>query len=91
VPITKIKFLAFRAITFWDTGYIGYQLRMAGDGNRDYIANQRNNASWWRNDVGLGLRVYVKRIVLPLLGLDFAYGIEGRAPEIYFQVGLTDF
>ncbi|MEO8699645.1 MAG: BamA/TamA family outer membrane protein [Kofleriaceae bacterium] len=90
VPITKWKFFAFRAIGFWDTGYIGFQFRDP-DGRRNYLEGQANNTSWARNDVGLGLRIYVKRIVLPLLGLDFAYGIEGKAPEVYFQVGLTDF
>jgi outer membrane protein assembly factor BamA len=90
LPIAKWKFFAFRAITFWDSGYIGYQFRRP-DGTRNYLPGQDNNASWWRNDVGVGFRIYVKRIVLPLLGLDFAYGIEGKAPEIYFQVGLTDF
>jgi len=90
LPIAKWKFFAFRAIGFWDSGYIGYQFRDP-DGRRSYLANQHNNADWFRNDVGLGLRIYIKRIVLPLLGLDFAYGIEGRAPEVYFQVGLTDF
>jgi hypothetical protein len=45
----------------------------------------------WRNGVGAGLRVYIKAVVLPLLGLDVAYGIEARAPELYFQLGLTDF
>jgi hypothetical protein len=29
--------------------------------------------------------------VLPLLGLDVGYGIEGKSPELYFEVGLTDF
>jgi outer membrane protein insertion porin family len=90
LPITRWKFFAFRAIGFWDTGYIGFQFRDP-DGRRDYLPAQANNASWVRNDVGAGLRIYVKRIVLPLLGLDFAYGLEGKAPEIYFQVGLTDF
>ena len=90
LPIAKWKFLAFRALGFWDVGYMGYQFRQP-DGRRGYLPGQDDNASWLRNDVGLGLRIYVKRIVLPLLGLDFAYGIEGKAPEVYFQVGLTDF
>lgn len=90
LPIGKWKFFAFRAIGFWDSGYIGYQFREP-DGTRHYLPTQVDDAHWWRNDVGAGLRIYVKAIVLPLLGLDFAYGIEGRAPEIYFQVGLTDF
>jgi len=29
--------------------------------------------------------------VLPLLGVDFGYGLEGRNLEIYFELGLTDF
>lgn len=90
VPIARWRFFAFRAIGFWDSGYISYQFRDP-DGRRDYLPNQHDDASYVRNDVGVGLRIYVKRIVLPLLGLDLAYGIEGRAPEIYFQVGLTDF
>ena len=32
-----------------------------------------------------------KNVVLPLVGLDFGYGIEGHSPEVYFEVGLTDF
>ena len=44
-----------------------------------------------RNDVGVGLRIYVKAVVLPLLGLDLGHGIEGHSPEVYFEVGLTDF
>jgi hypothetical protein len=34
---------------------------------------------------------YVNNIVLPLLGLDLGCGIEGHSPELYFEVGLTDF
>ena len=36
----------------------------------------RAGTSWFRSDVGAGLRVYVSTIVLPLLGFDVAYGIE---------------
>ena len=90
VPLFKYKFFAFRALGFFDSGYLGYQFRNP-DGTRDYLPTQRDNAYWFRNDVGAGFRVYVKRVVLPLLGFDIAYGIEGKAPEIYFQLGLTDF
>ena len=90
LPIAKWKFMAFRAIGFGDVGYMGYQFR-APDGRRDYLPGQVDDASWLRTDVGVGLRIYVRRIVLPLLGLDFAYGIESKAPEVYFQLGLTDF
>ena len=89
LPITKWKFFAFRGIGFWDTGYVGFRNRRTTD--RIYLPNQTNGSGWWRNDVGVGLRIYVKAIVLPLLGLDVAYGLEGKAPEVYFELGLTDF
>lgn len=89
VPITKWRFFAFRAIGFWDTGYMAFRNPRAS--SRAYLPNQREGVSYWRNDVGAGVRVYVKAIVLPLLGLDVAYGIEARSPEVYFQLGLTDF
>ena len=90
LPITRWRFLSFRALGFWDTGYIGNSFQRTS-GDRDYLDTQKNGSHWWRNDVGAGLRVYVSTIVLPLLGLDFGYGIEGHSPEIYFEVGLTDF
>jgi outer membrane protein insertion porin family len=88
VPITKWRILAFRAIGFYDSAYMAWHFQRA---SRDYLPNQPEGTSWLRNDVGAGLRVYVKSVVLPLLGFDIAYGIEGHSPEIYFEVGLTDF
>ena len=90
LPITKRSIFAFRGIGFWDTGTIGFHSPRTG-GDRVYLPSQREDIDRWRNDVGLGLRIYVKSIVLPLLGLDFAYGLEARAPEVYFEVGITDF
>ena len=87
VPLFKWRFLAFRALGFYDTGYIGFYHRRS---DRDFLPEQLG-AGYTRNDVGGGLRVYLNNIVLPLLGLDFGYGIEGHSPEIYFEVGLTDF
>lgn len=90
VPLAKWKFFAFRAIGFWDSGYLGWNFERPG-GDRDYLPFQGNGHARLRNDVGIGLRVYVKAIVLPLLGLDIAYGIEGERPEVYFELGITDF
>jgi hypothetical protein len=89
IPLFKWKSLAFRALGFWDTGYVGFYWR-APD-HRNYLPSQHDGAYWIRNDVGAGLRVYVGSIVLPLLGFDVAYGIEGQHPEVYFELGLTDF
>lgn len=90
VPLAKWRFFSFRAITFFDSGYLGYHFNRPG-GDRFYFDTQRNGSSIWRNDVGVGIRLYVGAIVLPLLGLDLAYGIEGKSPEVYFELGLTDF
>ena len=88
VPLLDWKIFAFRGIGFWDTGAIGFHQPRA---SRAYLATQADGMDRWRNDVGAGLRIYVKNIVLPLLGLDVGYGIEGRSPKIYFAVGLTNF
>ena len=87
VPLFKWRFLAFRALGFYDTGYVGYVSRRS---DRDYLLNQLG-PGYVRNDIGAGFRIYLNNIVLPLLGLDLGYGIEGHSPEIYFEVGLTDF
>jgi outer membrane protein insertion porin family len=87
VPLLQWRIFAFRALAFYDAGYVGFHSFRA---DRDYLINQRT-ASYLRDDVGVGFRVYVNNIVLPLLGLDLGYGIEGHSPEIYFEVGLTDF
>jgi outer membrane protein assembly factor BamA len=87
VPIGQWRFLLFRAIGFYDVGYVGFH---APRPERQFLPNQLTGG-YVRNNVGAGLRIYVNNIVLPLLGLDFGYGLEGRSPEIYFEVGLTDF
>ena len=82
--------LAFRTLGFWDTAYITF-LQDEGNETRDYLPGQtEEKASRWRNGVGGGLRVYVKSIVLPLLGVDVGYGVEAHDYHIYFAVGLTE-
>jgi outer membrane protein assembly factor BamA len=88
VPLFKYKFFAFRALTFYDIGYVGFYEPRLDD--RVYLANQLDQR-YRRSDVGGGLRVYLDNIVLPLVGFDVGYGIEGRAPEVFFEIGLTDF
>jgi outer membrane protein assembly factor BamA len=87
IPLFRWWIFAFRALGFYDTGYVGFHSFRS---DRDYLLDQRTT-SYVRNDVGAGFRIYVNNIVLPLLGLDLGYGIEGHSPEIYFEVGLTDF
>ncbi len=90
VPLMKHGMFAFRGIGFWDTGAVELAApRLTAD--RAYLPGQPAGTSWVRNDVGLGLRLYVNAIVLPLLGIDVAYGVEARVPEVYLELGLTDF
>lgn len=87
VPLFKYRIFAFRALGFYDTGYASFNSTRS---DRLYLPTQLNQ-DFQRSDAGVGFRVYVKNVVLPLLGLDVGYGIEGKSPELYFEVGLTDF
>jgi outer membrane protein assembly factor BamA len=87
IPLFRYKLFTFRALGFYDGGYAGFHFRRD---DRIYLPSQLGPGVW-RDDAGIGLRVYVSSIVLPLLGLDLGYGIEGHSPEVYFEVGLTDF
>ena len=89
VPLVKWRSFAFRALGFFDAGYLAYRWR--DPDSRQYLPSQFNGASWKRSDVGAGLRVYVGSVVLPLLGFDVAYGLEGKRTEVVFEIGLTDF
>jgi outer membrane protein assembly factor BamA len=91
VPIVTIKGLAIRGITFWDSSYITFRDADESSGMRDYLpgADVRGLAPL-RNSVGVGTRFYLRQIVLPLLGLDFGYGVERGDYEIYLAIGLTD-
>lgn len=89
VPLFKWNMFAFRALGFADVGTIGFHAR--DPDTRSYLPSQHDGASWTRSDVGGGFRVYVKNVVLPLLGLDLARGLEGKRSEVVFEVGITDF
>ncbi|HEY5950892.1 MAG TPA: BamA/TamA family outer membrane protein, partial [Kofleriaceae bacterium] len=89
MQLAKWWMFSFRAIGFYDAGYVGYHWR--DPSHRDYLPTQSDGAHWIRTDVGGGVRIYVGNVVLPLLGLDYAYGLEGKRHEVYFEVGLTDF
>jgi outer membrane protein assembly factor BamA len=88
IPLFLWPPFAFRALGFFDSGYIALR-HAAGNTQRDYLPVE--HGGWARNAFGAGLRIYVKSIVLPLVGFDVGYGLEGRSFEIYFELGLTDF
>lgn len=89
-PLLKISALRFRGIAFYDNAYIGFHFPRTDD-KRNYLPTQAKGSSWFRSDVGIGLRMYVGWVVVPVLGLDIARGLEGKANQLVFEVGFTDF
>jgi outer membrane protein assembly factor BamA len=92
VPVVAIKGVALRALAFADTAYTAlYNADPATDTVRNYLPGQGAlGLAPWKNTVGVGIRLNVRQIVLPLLGVDFGYGIERKSTEIYLAIGLTD-
>ena len=91
VPLFTIKGVSFRTLAFWDTTYTAF-LKTAENDTRNYLpGHEKRGLAPFKNTVGVGTRLYIRQIVLPLLGLDIGYGLERNAYEIYFAIGLTGF
>jgi outer membrane protein insertion porin family len=92
VPLFTVFGLSVRGLGFFDSGYDTF--RKASNDERNYLPNSaRGDATAlapFKNSVGVGTRLYLRQIVLPLLGLDFGYGLEARDLQIYLAIGLTD-
>ena len=99
VPIVTIAGLSIRALAFWDSAFTTF-LR-TDNPQRNYLPfSQRDQANSdskfneylapFKNSVGVGTRFSLRQIVLPLLGLDFGYGLEAKDFQIYLAIGLTD-
>ena len=73
-PLFSLERAIVRTNVFWDSGFIYFK-----DGPRS-----RQN---WHNGVGLGVRVYLKGIAIPLVGYDFGWGIEDKKYASYVSVG----
>jgi outer membrane protein assembly factor BamA len=90
IPLFKIGSVAFRALGFVDLAYTGF-VNDDGNDSRNYLAGQvLNDEGRLRMGVGGGFRIYLRSIVLPLLGLDWGYGIQTDEWHMYFAVGLTE-
>lgn len=90
VPMFTIKSLSFRALAFWDTAYTDFLDKDDDDTFRNYLPDPGSTLGPWKNGVGGGIRIYFRSIVVPLLGWDWAYGIESGEWQTYFAVGLTE-
>lgn len=92
LPLFTVAGLSIRGLGFFDSGYTTF--RDATNDERAYLPGSQRSANTvlapFRNSVGIGTRFYLRQIVLPLLGLDFGYGLEARDVQIYLAIGLTD-
>ena len=92
IPIFTLRGVAVRGLAFVDSSYISFTDNLDDNTFRNYLPHHgRRGLAPFRNAAGGGLRIYVRQIVLPLLGLDVGYGIESREVEVYLAIGLTDF
>ena len=92
VPVLGHRGFALRALGFVDAGYASFFDVEPDDGRfRHYLPGaDAGGAAPYKTSVGLGTRVFLRQVVLPLLGLDFGYGVERRDFEIYLAIGLVD-
>jgi outer membrane protein insertion porin family len=91
-----------RAIGFYDTNLTWFRslpeqasplsrVVTRGSGFRDFLPDTPSGVvrESWHNGVGGGVRLYLRGVILPLLGADFAYGIEGNEFQWYLSIGST--
>jgi outer membrane protein assembly factor BamA len=92
VPMFTINGLSVRGLGFVDAGYTTFLT--TSNPERNYLPGSRRDEQAalapFKSSVGVGARLYLRQIVLPLLGLDFGYGLEARDFQVYLAIGLTD-
>jgi outer membrane protein assembly factor BamA len=100
LPLFTISGLSVRLLGFYDTNLTWFRnipdqdgplsrFMIRGTGFRDFLPDTPSGLvrDSWHNGVGLGLRMYLKGIVLPLFGVDVAYGFESGAVQVYLALG----
>lgn len=94
LPLFNIKGVALRMLGFFDSTYAAFLDVEDTDTFRSYLPGHGDVGAApfapFKNTIGVGTRIYIRQIVLPLLGLDLGYGLERGDYEIFFAVGLTD-
>lgn len=91
VPIFTVKGLSVRGLAFFDSAYTTFLTSAADNIQRNYLPNhEARGLDPFKNSVGVGGRLYLRQVVLPLLGVDIGYGLEAGDTQIYLAIGLTD-
>ncbi|MBJ6762882.1 BamA/TamA family outer membrane protein [Myxococcaceae bacterium JPH2] len=98
-PLFTIRSLAFRGVGFSDTGLMLWrsipedrQLRdVTGRVVRGYLPDAKAglDGATLAQGVGAGLRLYLRNVVLPLVGVDVAYGVNSGELRFYLVAGVT--
>ena len=99
-PLFTVLGLSVRAIGFFDTNLTWFRglpqqdrpdSRLVGYGNgfRNYLPDTPSGVvrESWNNGIGAGIRMYLRGVVLPLIGFDVAYGIEANTVRYYLAIG----
>ena len=100
LPLFTVYGLSLRAVGFYDSNLTWFRSLPAqngpldrfvvhGNGFRDYLPDTPSGLTRdsWHNGIGGGLRMYLTGVVLPLIGVDFAYGLEGNSFQWYVALG----
>ncbi len=98
-PLFEVGVLQVRGVGFSDTAVTyfrdvpdsGQLLGVNGQLARGYLPGQSEglHGSQLAQGVGTGLRLYLSNIVLPLLGVDLAYGVNPGELRVYVAIGVS--
>ncbi|QSQ18850.1 BamA/TamA family outer membrane protein [Pyxidicoccus parkwayensis] len=98
-PLFTVRSLSFRGVGFTDTGLMLWrnipedrQLRdVNGRVVRGYLPDSKEglDGATLAQGVGAGLRLYLRNVVLPLVGVDVAYGVNSGEFRFYLVAGVN--
>ncbi|MCP3097485.1 BamA/TamA family outer membrane protein [Myxococcus sp. K15C18031901] len=98
-PLFTIRSLSFRGVGFSDTGLMMWRDLPSGDALLDvdgrmvrgYLPDSRGGlkGATLAQGVGAGLRLYLRNLVLPLVGVDAAYGVNSGEFRFYLVAGVN--
>ena len=92
VPLFSVGGLGVRGLGFWDSAYTTFlDPKNGADNGRSYLPGAAAGGfAPYKNSLGVGFRLYLRQLVLPLLGFDVGYGLESGEIQAYVAIGLTD-
>jgi outer membrane protein insertion porin family len=99
-PLFSVSSLDVRGLVFYDFAAIwfrslppcdpttGYCTRVDGDLRTfQYVSQGFDSKRDLHNDVGAGIRFFLRSVAVPLVGVDFGYGLESRHVQYLIVIG----